>query len=165
VVWGMIWFVGKETVILEAATKAFESEGSRTEFLQSKFEKLTAGVAAVMGFELIDIKNLLKSPYCQVRLLCWLAVAALTCSLFAALVSMRVANYEGFPRGNKLLDTLEADGVTEMEAEDALAGMLVAATESNATVNDNKASWLAWSAWLLLGGFISVITSQLLNAV
>jgi len=72
--------------------------------------------------------------------------------------------YAGYPRGNKLLDTLKPDSVTEEAAEEGLVQLLLKTREQNALLNDAKARSLFWCGWLLFAGILVVVGSQLLDA-
>ncbi|HTV48747.1 MAG TPA: hypothetical protein VMG59_09930 [Phycisphaerae bacterium] len=157
--------MSKISIIKDAAEKAMEAEFSRTEYLLGKAEKFVASVAVVMGFQLFDVKSLLKSSSLQVEVLFLLAFIVLIFSLFFSLCSMRVKNYVNYPRGNKLWHELEEEAISETNAEEIVAKMLLKAREHNAQLNDEKARLLFWNGWLLLIGYCLVLSSQLLAAL
>lgn len=147
-----------------AAEKAMAAEAERTDSLLGEAGKLAAGILIVLGFQLMDVKTLLESPSRGVKILCYLSVGVLGAALLLAIIGLTAKGYAGYPRGNKLLDTLKPDSVTEEAAEEGVVQLLLKTREQNALLNDAKARSLFWCGWLLFLGVLLVAGSQLLDA-
>jgi hypothetical protein len=154
----------KVLIMKGAAEKAMAAESVRSDALLRHATKLAAGVIIVLGFQLMDAKTLLESSSRDVKLLCYLSTGVLGAALLLAIVGLTSKGYAGYPRGNKLLDTLKPDSVTEEAAEEGLVQLLLKTREQNALLNDAKARWLFWCGWLFLVGVLLVAGSQLLDA-
>ena len=156
--------MSKIAIVKEAAEKAMAAENERAHHLSGKAEKLVAGIIVVTGFQLLDTPTLLESSSPWVKILCCLALAVLSLSLLFGLSGMRLKNYEGYPRGDKLWENLKSEEVSEDAAGQAILQSLLKAREQNARVNDAKVNSLFWCGWLFFAGFLSVAGSQLLSA-
>lgn len=147
-----------------AAEKAMAAETTRTDSLLREAAKLAAGILIVLGFQLMDAKTLLESPSRDVKILCYLSVAILGASLLLAFWGLTAKGYASYPRGNKLLDALKPDSVTENAAEEALVQLLLKTREQNALLNDARARSLFWCGWFFFAGVLLVAASQLMDA-
>lgn len=152
-------------MVKEAAEKAIAAESDRTVHLLRKADALAAGTIVVTGFQLMDANNLLGSSSHWTDILFYLSLVALSIALFFAFRGVGVKGYAGYPRGNKLWDTLKPENITEDAAQEALVQMLLKTREQNARLNDAKGNSLYWCGWLLFAGFLLVVGSQLLNAI
>jgi hypothetical protein len=158
--------MSKMEIIEEVATKAFESEATRTATLQGKAEKIMAGVAAVVGYQLLHVEDLAKSSHGLVFIPCWLAIVLLALSFAGAfLVSAEVRNYYYYPRGRALWDDLSGDTMSDEEARKRIAIMLLDAREENAQINDRRATRIDHSGSMLVGGFVLAVASRLASAL
>ena len=154
--------MNKISIVKEAAEKASAAESDRTAHLLRKADTFAAGIIIVTGFRLLEANNLLGSSSQWMNLLYYLSLAVLSLSLFFAFRAMRVKGYAGYPRGNKLSDTLKPESVSEDAAQEALVQMLLETREQNARLNDAKVKSLFWCGWLLFAGFLLVAGSRLL---
>ncbi len=157
--------MSKISMVKEAAEKAIAAESDRTVHLLRKADALAAGTIVVTGFQLMDANNLLGSSSHWTDILFYLSLVALSIALFFAFRGVGVKGYAGYPRGNKLWDTLKPENITEDAAQEALVQMLLKTREQNARLNDAKGNSLYWCGWLLFAGFLLVVGSQLLNAI
>ena len=157
--------MSKITVVKETAEKAMSAENDRTKHLLGRAEKFMAGIIVVTGFQLLDVPTLLESPSQWVKALCYLALAALSLSLFFGFCSLRLKGYAGYPRGDRLWENLKSEDVSEDAAELAIIQLLLKTREQNAKLNDAKAGLLFWCGWLLFAGFLLVVNAQLLAAL
>jgi len=157
--------MNKISIIKEAAEKAIAAESDRTAHLLRKADTLAAGIIIVTGFQLLEANNLLGSSSQWTNMIYYLSLAVLGISLFFAFCGMGVKGYAGYPRGNKLWDTLKPENVSEDAAQEAIVKMLLETREQNARLNDVKVKSLFWCGWLLFAGFLLVAGSQLLNAI
>lgn len=149
----------------EAAEKAMLAENDRTRYLLGLAEKFVAGIIIVTGFQLLGVPTLLESSPSWINALCYLALAALSLSLFFGFYSMRLKGYAGYPRGDKLWETLKPENVSGDAAEQAVVQLLLKSREQNAKLNDATAGSLFWCGWLFFVGFLLVVSSQLLAAL
>ncbi len=147
-----------------AAEKAMAAEAVRTDSLLREAGKLVAGILIVLGFQLLDAKTLMESGAHGVKILGGLSVALLAVSLLLAFAGLTNKGYASYPRGNKLLDTLKPESVTEEAAEEGLIQLLLKTREQNALLNDAKARALFWSGWCFFAGILLVAASQLFDA-
>ncbi len=157
--------MNKTYTVKDAAEKAMAAENDRTKQLTGRVEKLVAGIILATGFQLLNIPNLLESPSVWGRGLCFLALAILGLSLFFGLRALPARGYAGYPREDKLWENLRPENVSDEAAEQALIQWLLKTRERNAKLNDNKTKSLFWGVWLFFGGFLLVVTSQLLAAL
>jgi hypothetical protein len=157
--------MNKILIIKEAAEKADAAESDRTARLLRKADVFAAGIIILTGFQLLEANNLLGSSSQWTNIIYYLSLAVLGISLFFAFRGMCVQGYAGYPRGNKLWDTLKPESVSEDAAQEALVQMLLETREQNARLNDAKVKSLFWCGWLLFAGFLLVVGSQLLNAI
>ncbi len=157
--------MSKISIVKEAAEKALAAESERTQCLLARAEKFAAGIVIVMGFQLLDIAALLESSSLLTKVSCYLALAAVGFSLFFGFHGLRLKGYAGYPRGDKLWETLKPDNVSEADAEESLIRLLLKTREQNAKLNDAKAGSLSWCGWLLFAGILLVAGSHLLNAL
>jgi hypothetical protein len=156
--------MSKITIVKKAAEKAMSTENDRTKHLLGRAEKFMAGTIVVTGFQLLNVPTLLESPSQWVKALCYLALAALSLSLFFGLCSLRLKGYAGYPRGDKLWENLKTEDVSEDAAELAIIQLLLKTREQNAKLNDAKVGLLFWCGWLFFAGFVLVVSSYLLDA-
>src|SRR5882672_1683927 len=112
--------MNKVTIIKEAAEKAMTAEDDRTKHLLGVGEKFLAGIIIVSGFQLLDVPTLLESSSQWVKASCYLALAILSLALFFGFCSLRLKGYAGYPRGDKLWETLKPDNVSEDAAEQSV---------------------------------------------
>lgn len=154
----------KVLIMKAAAEKAMAAEAIRTGSLLRGAGKFAAGIIIVLGFQLMDAKTLLESPSRGVKILCYLSAGMLSAALLLAFAGLTARGYAGYPRGNKLLDTLKPDNVTEEAAEEGLVQLLLKTREQNALLNDATARWLFWCGWLFFAGVLLVAASQMLDA-
>ncbi|MCA1631713.1 MAG: hypothetical protein LC774_15565 [Acidobacteria bacterium] len=145
--------------------KAFTTENQRRDKLTDKSESLIKAVGLVMGFQLIDLKNL---SYTGSRkdLGLWLAVGALlalSVALVLALLGARIrSGYKSQPREDDLVNALWGNNVSDDDAKAQVARTYFAAREENAIINDGRARLLAFSGYCLLAGFFMAVLSQVL---
>ncbi|MGB7768335.1 MAG: hypothetical protein WBN22_05710, partial [Verrucomicrobiia bacterium] len=76
--------------------------------------------------------------------------------------TMRLKGYAGYPRGDKLWETLKSENVSDNDAELAVIQLLLKNRELNAKLNDAKMGLLFWCGSLFFVGFLLVIISRLL---
>jgi hypothetical protein len=157
--------MSKTAIAKEAAEKAMLAENDRTKCLFSTAEKFIAGIIIVTGFQLLGVPTLLESSPSWINALCYLALAALSLSLFFGFFSMRLKGYAGYPRGDKLWENLKSEDVSDAAAELAIIQLLLKTREQNAKLNDASAGSLFWCGWLFFVGFLLVVSSQLLAAL
>jgi hypothetical protein len=157
--------MNKTTIIKEAAERAMTDESGRTRRLLGMAEKLLAGALIVTGFQLLNLAALLESPSRLPQVSCYLALAALGLSLFFGFYSLRPKDHAGYPRGDKLWETLKPDAVSEDAAEEAVIHLLLKSREQNAKLNDARARSLFWCGWLAFAGVLLVAGSMVLNAL
>jgi len=157
--------MNKIIIVKEVAEKAIAAESDRTAQLLRKADTLAAGIIIVTGFQLLSANNLLGSSAPWANIAYYLSLGVLSVSLFFAFCGMRVKGYAGYPRGNKLWETLKPESVSDDAAQEALVHMLLETREQNARLNDAKVKSLLWCGWLFFVGFLLVAGSQLLNAV
>ena len=156
--------INKVLIMKGAAEKAMAAEAVRTDSLLREAGKLAAGIIIVLGFQLMDAKTLMESPSRGVKISCFLSVAVLGVSLLLAFTGLTAKGYASYPRGNKLLDTLKPDSVTEEAAEEGVVQLLLKTREQNALLNDARARALFWSGWCFFAGVLLVAGSQLFDA-
>ncbi|MGO8764258.1 MAG: hypothetical protein ACLQSR_03870 [Limisphaerales bacterium] len=157
--------MNKTLIIKEAAEKALAAENERTKELNGSGEKFTAGIIIVAGFQLLNVPNLLESPSSSGKVLCFLAMAILSLSLFFGFCSMQIKKHAGYPREDKLWENLKPESVADEAAAQALIQLLLKNRERNAKLNDRKAGLLFWCRWLFFAGFLLAASSQLLAAL
>lgn len=156
--------MNKILIAKDAAEKAMLAEIGRMESLLSRSGKVAAGILVVLGFQLLDTKTLLESSSVWVKFLCYLSLAALGLSLLFAFLASISKGFAGYPRGNRLWETLKPDHVTEETAEEAIVQLLLKNREQNALLNDAKERSLCWGGWIFLAAVLLVVASQLLDA-
>ena len=156
--------MNKILIAKDAAEKAMTAEIVRMESLFSRGGKFIAGIIVVLGFQLLDAKTLLESASPWVKFSCYASLAALGLSLLFAFGALASKGFAGYPRGNKLWETLKPDNVTEEAAEEAIVQLLLKTREQNALLNDARERSLFWCGWLFLAGVLLVAASQLLDA-
>lgn len=157
--------MSKITIVKEAAEKAMSDESDRTKQLSSRAEKFLAGILIVAGFQLLDTPTLLDSASSPVKFTCYAALAALGVAAFLGFWSLRSKGNAGYPRGDKLWETLKSDDVSNDAAELAVVQLLLKNREQNAKLNDSRAKSLTLCGWLLFGGIVLVGVSHLLDAL
>jgi hypothetical protein len=157
--------MNKISIIREAAEKAMAAETDRADQLLGRAEKFAAGIVVVTGFQLWDLTGMLDPSSRWISDLCYLSLGVLGLSLLLALYSMRLKAYAGYPRGDKLWETLKSESVSDHAAEQAVIQLLLKNREQNAKLNDAKMRLLFWCSWLFLAGFLLVIISRLLAAL
>lgn len=154
--------MSKISIIRDAAEKAMAAENERAKRLDGRAEKLTATTIVVTGFQLLSAPNVLGSGSPWAEGFNYLALGTLALALFFGLYSMRIKGCADYPRGDRLWEILKPENVSEDAAEEALIQLLLKNREQNAKLNDAKARSLSRCGWLLFGGFLMVISSQLL---
>ena len=157
--------MSKISIVKEAAEKAMTAEGDRANQLAGRGEKLLAGIIIATGFQLLDTPTLLDASSSPVKVTCCLSLAALALAALLGFWSLRPAGYAGYPRGEKLWETLKTEDVSEEAASQAVVQLLLKNREQNAKLNDAKASSVFWCGWLLFAGIILVVASHLLDAL
>ena len=154
--------MSKISLIKETAEKAMAAENERGRRLCGRAERLTAATVVVTGFQLLSAPNLLGSGSFWAEVATYAALAVLALALFAGFYSMRLAGSAEYPRGDKLLEVLKPENVSQDAAEEAIAQLLLKNREQNAKLNDAKARALSCCAWTLFAGFLLSAISQLL---
>jgi hypothetical protein len=157
--------MSKLTIVKEAAEQAMAAESGRTQHLSGRGEKLLAGIIIVTGFQLLDTPTLLDASSSPVKLTCYASLAALTLAALLGFWSLRLKGYAGFPRGEKLWETLKSEDVSEEAAEQSVIQLLLKNREQNAKLNEAKTGSLFWCGWLLFAGIALVIASHVLDAL
>ncbi|MGA9777165.1 MAG: hypothetical protein ACLPRE_01520 [Limisphaerales bacterium] len=157
--------MNKISIILETAEKAMTAETDRAEQLLARAEKLAAGIVIVIGFQLWNLTGMLDPSSRWVNGSCYLSLGALSLSLLFAFYSMGLKGYAGYPRGDKLWETLKSENVSDADAEQAVIQLLLRNREQNARLNDAKMGLLFWCGSLFFVGFLLVIISHLLAAL
>ena len=157
--------MSKVAIVKHTAEKALAAECDRTKQLLRLAERFVAGAVIVMGFQLLSVPTLLESSSLWIKISCCLSLAALGLSLFFGFHNLRLKGYAGYPRGDKLWETLKSDNVSEDAAEQAVIQLLLKNREQNAKLNDAKINSLFWCGWLLFAGILLIVSSQLLNAL
>ncbi len=149
----------KFEIVFQECEKAFLAEEERTNNLAGKTEKLILALTAIMGFNLIVIPAPpWKTLYLMVPISAFLILGI---SLILALWSLFTREYQGYPRGNTLIDELKGQQITTDEARVKIAKMYLSASENNASINDTKAALLKFCVCLMILGFALAITSKL----
>lgn len=156
--------MSKIAIVKDAAEKAMATESERTRQLIGRAEKFIAATIIATGFQLSNTAIVLESSSQLAKGSCFLALAALSLSLFFGFCSLRLKGYAGYPRGDKLWENLKPDDVSEDAAELAIIQLLLKTREQNAKLNDAKVSRLFWCGWLFFLGFVLVVCSYLLDA-
>ena len=157
--------MNKISIIRETAEKAMAAEMDRTKQLLGRAEKFAAGIVVVTGFQLWNLTGMLDPSSRWISDLCYLSLGVLSLSLLLAFYGMRLKGYAGYPRGDKLWETLKSENVSDNDAEQAIIQLLLKNREQNAKLNDAKMRLLFWCGWLFLAGFLLVIISRLLAAL
>jgi hypothetical protein len=157
--------MNKTYTVKDATEKATAAENDRTKQLTGRVEKLVAGIILVTGFQLLNVPSSLESPLACGKVLCFLALAILSLALFFGFRSVTARGHAGFPREDKLRETLRPGNVSDEAAEQALVHWLLKTLERNAKLNDNKTKSLFGGVRPFFGGFLLVVTSQLLAAL
>ena len=157
--------MSKILIIMEAAGKAMAAEADRAEQLLGRAEKFAAGIVIVTGFQLWNLTGMLDPSSRWASDSCCLSLGVLSLSLLFAFYSLRLKGYAGYPRGDKLWETLKSENVSDSDAERAIIELLLKNREQNARLNDAKAGLLFWCGLLFLVGFLLVIISRLLAAL
>jgi len=154
--------MNKISIIMETAEKAMAAETDRAEQLLGRAEKFAAGIVIVTGFQLWNVTGMLDPSSRWTSDSCYLSLGVLSLSLLFAFYSMRLKGYAGYPRGDKLWETLKSENVSDNDAEQAIIQLLLKNREQNAKLNDAKMSLLFWCGSLFFVGFLLVIISRLL---
>jgi hypothetical protein len=157
--------MNKISIIMETAEKAMAAETGRAEQLLGRAEKFAAGIAIVTGFQLWNLTGMLDPSSRWASDSCYLSLGVLSLSLLFAFYSLRLKGYAGYPRGDKLWETLKSANVSDSDAEQAIIQLLLKNREQNAKLNDAKMRWLFWCGLLFVVGFLFVIVSRLLAAL
>ena len=156
--------MSKLSMVRDMAEKVMLAELNRTQSLLQEAGKLTAGVVIVMGFQLLDARALMDSSSPWAKKTCYLTFIVLSMALWLAFCGMQSKGYTSYPHGNTLWDKLKPETVSEVDAEEALVQMLLKTRDQNARLNDAKVRVLYWCRWLLFGGILLLVGSQLLDA-
>jgi hypothetical protein len=157
--------MNKISIIMETAEKAMAAEADRAKQLLGRAEKFAAGIIVLAGFQLWNLTGMLDPSSRWISDLCHLSLGVLSLSLLLAFYGMRLKGYAGYPRGDKLWETLKSENVSDNDAEQAIIQLLLKNREQNAKLNDAKMRLLFWCGWLFLAGFLLVIISRLLAAL
>jgi hypothetical protein len=157
--------MNKISIIRETAEKAMAAETDRAKQLLGRAEKFTAGIVIVAGFQLWNLTGMLDPSSRWISDLCYLSLGVLSLSLLLAFYGMRLKGYAGYPRGDKLWETLKSENVSDGDTEQAVIQLLLKNRELNAKLNDAKMRLLFWCGVLFLVGFLLVIISRLLAAL
>ena len=157
--------MNKISTVMETAEKAMAAETDRTKQLLGRAEKFAAGIVIVAGFQLWNLTGMLDPSSRWISDLCYLSLGVLSLSLLLAFYGMRLKGYAGYPRGDKLWETLKSENVSDNDAEQAIIQLLLKNREQNAKLNDAKMRLQFWCGWLFLAGFLLVIISRLLAAL
>jgi len=157
--------MNKISIIMETAEKAMAAEMDRTKQLLGRAEKFAAGIVIVAGFQLWNLTGMLDPSSRWISDLCYLSLGVLSLSLPLALYGMRLKGYAGYPRGDKLWETLKSENVSDDDAGQAVIQLLLKNREQNSRLNDAKMRLLFWCGWLFFVGFFLVIISRLLAAL
>jgi hypothetical protein len=157
--------MNKISTVMETAEKAMAAETDRTKQLLGRAEKFATGIVIVAGFQLWNLTGMLDPSSRWISDLCYLSLGVLSLSLPLALYSMRLKGYAGYPRGDKLWETLKSENVSDDDAGQAVIQLLLKNREQNAKLNDAKLRLLFWCGWLFFVGFVLVIISRLLAAL
>lgn len=154
-----------DELILDTASKAFESEAEHFTILQEKAEKYIVAIGAITAFNFLNFDDLTSHGPWFAKAAAWGAFISLAISLVCVLVSMIPRSYEGYPRNNVLVETLSKPGVTTEEAVRALSRMYSKATEYNARLNDCKGRLLLGGSGTCIFGFILVVLSRIITRI
>lgn len=157
--------MNKISIIMETAEKAMAAEADRAGQLLGRAEKFAAGIVIVTGFQLWNLTGMLDPSSRWASDSCYLSLAVLSLSLVFAVYCLRLKGYAGYPRGDKLWETLKAENVSDGDAEQAIIQLLLKSREQNARLNDAKMGLLFWCGVLFVVGFLLVIISRLLAAL
>jgi len=157
--------MNKISIIMETAEKALAAETDRAGHLLGRAEKFAAGIVIVTGLQLWNVTGMLDPSSRWINGTCYLSLAVLSVSLLLAFWGMRLKGYAGYPRGDKLWETLKAENVSDNDAAQAVIQLFLKNREQNAKLNDAKMRLLFWCGVLFLLGFLLVIVSHLLAAL
>jgi len=157
--------MNKISIIMETAEKAMAAETDRAEQLLGRAEKFAAGIVIVTGFQVWNLTGMLDPSSRWASNSCYLSLGVLSLSLLFAFCSLRLKGYSGYPRGDKLWETLKSENVSDNDAEQAIIQLLLKNREQNAKLNDAKTGLLFWCGLLFVVGFLLVIISRLLAAL
>jgi hypothetical protein len=157
--------MNKISIIMETAEKAMAAEADRAGQLLGRAEKFAAGIVIVTGFQLWNLTGMLDPSSRWASDSCYLSLAVLSLSLVFAVYCLRLKGYTGYPRGDKLWETLKSENVSDDDAEQAIIQLLLKSREQNAKFNDAKMGLLFWCGVLFVVGFLLVIISRLLAAL
>ena len=157
--------MNKISIIMETAEKAMADETDRAEQLLGRAEKFAAGIVIVTGFQLWNVTGVLDPSSRWVNDSCYLSLGVLSLSWLFAFYGMRLKGYAGYPRGDKLWETLKSEKVSDDDAEQAIILLLLQNREQNAKLNDAKMRLLFWCGSLFFVGFLLVTISRLLAAL
>ena len=99
--------MNKISIIMETAEKAMAAEADRAGQLLGRAEKFAAGIVIVTGFQLWNLTGMLDPSSRWASDSCYLSLAVLSLSLVFAVYCLRLKGYAGYPRGDKLWETLK----------------------------------------------------------
>lgn len=148
----------KLDTLFQQAEKAFKWEDQRRDVLDKKAEKIVAAIALILGLRFLQLENLDVSLQ---GLLGGLSLLSLIISLLLSVISTRVLPYLAYPRGDQLRDEIKPKEVTDDDAMILVTNMYLTAHDANAALNDNRATTLTWSMYLLCGGIACAAFSKL----
>ena len=151
--------MNKTETILQASEKAFIMEEERTEKLNKKAEKIIGVIVIIIGLKLIDLEfeESLELPLLIISLLSFICFVT---SMIVTLFSIRVRQYQGYPRETEIIDKLNSDEIDNNESQKVISIMYLNARENNAKINDKRATQLASSSFFLIIGFIFAIANR-----
>lgn len=147
--------MSKLEIITQIAIKALENESTRVDNLTRKAEKFITVVAIVMGFQIIDLKNVVLSGVWYEVLPSWLAVSALVMlgvALVTSLSGLRVRGYVSYPKSKDLLNNLlmKVNNFPDNKMSEEIVKMCLNVTDKNSNINNKRAKLLSWTGFSCL---------------
>lgn len=160
--------MSKIDTIVSQSEKAFVAESARCERLTNKAEKYIAAVGAIVGFHLIEIKQLVIYGNSKEVIYTMAAISSFLFLFLALILSFIAANiykYRSYPRGEQLINRLKDNVITDDIAKIKLAKMFLAAQETNGDINDYRAAILRSASKLIVFGFILTVIGHLVTLI
>lgn len=160
------FLINKVDLIYKESEKAFSYEEQRTRDLSSKAERYIAATSALLGFQLSAAGTPFAFTGTAVDIIAsFLAVVSvifLLATIAVVIFTHKIHSYKSYPRSMALIEQLESNKISDVEAKIKLSKMYLNNYTDNAVINDNRANHLQQSLYLLLIGFLLVMFSNLL---
>ena len=152
----------KLDTLLHFSAEAAKAESDVIAQLRGTAEKHMAAVGLILGFHLVEMKDL---AFCDggsklvFSIVSLAGVAILLVALGVALWSMRVRTYPTYPRTTDL-EGLRAENIGDEQAKSQLVDVYFALRDGIRDVNERRARLLRTSGALLILGFVASVIGQ-----